>query len=54
MLKVSKISEHNSIEDILLTKEWQEFARNLAERNLDKVVFLVLLIVKEQVEIDKK
>ena len=38
MLKVSKISDHNSIEDILLTKEWQEFARNLAEKNLDKVV----------------
>ena len=38
MLKVSKISEHNSIEDILLTKEWQEFARNLAEKNLKKVI----------------
>ena len=38
MLKVSKISDHNSIEDILLTKEWQEFARNLAEKNLDKTL----------------
>jgi|TARA_B100000073_G_C23537831_1_gene494742 hypothetical protein len=38
MLKVSKISDHNTIEDILLTKEWQEFARNLAEKNLKKIV----------------
>ena len=39
MLKVSKISENdNSIEDILFSDEWQEFAKNLAERNLDKVV----------------
>ncbi len=37
MYKVSKISEHNSIEDILKTKEWQEFAKNLAEKNLNKV-----------------
>jgi len=37
MLKVSKISDHNSIEDILKTKEWQEFAKNLAEKNLNKV-----------------
>ena len=37
MLKVSKISDHNSIEDILTTKEWQEFAKNLAEKNLNKV-----------------
>tara|TARA_E500000178_G_C16693461_1_gene604814 strand:+ start:212 stop:550 length:339 start_codon:yes stop_codon:yes gene_type:complete len=38
MLKVSKISDYNSIEDILLTKEWQDFARNLAEKNLKKVI----------------
>jgi hypothetical protein len=29
LLKVSKISEVNSIEEIYLTKEWQEFAENL-------------------------
>ena len=38
MLKVSKISENDTIEDILFSDEWQEFAKNLAERNLDKVV----------------
>ena len=38
MLKVSKINDHNSIEDILATKEWQEFARNLAEKNMNKVL----------------
>jgi|TARA_B100000073_G_scaffold17323_1_gene13898 hypothetical protein len=37
MLEVSKISDHNSIENILKTKEWQEFAKNLAEKNLNKV-----------------
>ena len=37
MLKVSNISDYNSIEDILLTKEWKEFAKNLAEKNLNKV-----------------
>jgi hypothetical protein len=29
LLKVSKISDVNSIEEIYLTKEWQEFADNL-------------------------
>lgn len=37
MLKVSNIGDHNSIEDILLTKEWKDFAKNLAEKNLNKV-----------------
>ena len=37
MYKVSKISDHNSIEDILKTKEWQIFAKHLAEKNLNKV-----------------
>ena len=43
MLKVSKISDHNSIEDILTTKEWQEFAKNLAEKNLDKVLRVCII-----------
>lgn len=38
LLKVSKIDDHNSIEDILLTKEWQDFARNLTESNIDKIL----------------
>jgi len=38
LLKVSKISEHNSIEDILKTNEWANFAKNLAENNMDKVL----------------
>ena len=43
MLKVSKISDYNNIEDILLTKEWQEFAKNLAEKNLDKVLRVCII-----------
>ena len=43
MLKVSKISEHNSVEDILLSDEWKEFARNLAERNMDKIMPVCIL-----------
>ena len=38
MLKVSKVSDYNNIEEILLTKEWQQFAKDLAEKNIDKVV----------------
>ena len=38
MLKVSKVSDYNSIEEILLTKEWQQFAKDLAEKDIDKVV----------------
>ncbi len=38
MLKVSKISEVESIEEILLSEPWQKFAKNLAEKNLDQVL----------------
>ena len=38
LLKVSKINEHNSIEDILNSKVWLDFAKNLAENNMDKVL----------------
>lgn len=46
MLKVSKISEHNSVEDILYSDEWKEFALNLnkskrrswARQNMDKIM----------------
>jgi|TARA_B110000902_G_C14242237_1_gene562890 hypothetical protein len=38
MLKVSKISENNSIKDILLTEEWRDFAQNLANRNFEKIM----------------
>lgn len=54
MLKVSKISEHNSIEDILLTKEWQEFARNLAEKNLDKVLPVCITHCKKRTGRDRQ
>ena len=43
MLKVSKISEHNSVEDILYSDEWKEFAKNLAERNIDKIMPVCIL-----------
>ena len=42
-LKVSVINDTNSIEDILTTKEWQEFAKNLAEKNLDKVLRVCII-----------
>ena len=48
MLKVSKISEHDSIEDILLTDEWKEFAKNLAERNFDKILPVCILHCKKR------
>ena len=38
LLKVSKIDEYEKIEDILQTKPWQEFAKNLAEQNMDKIM----------------
>ena len=43
MLKVSKISEHNSVEDILYSDEWKEFAKNLAEKNIDKIMPVCIL-----------
>ena len=54
MLKVSKISDHNSIEDILLTKEWQEFAKNLAEKNLDKVLPVCIIHCQKRSGIDRQ
>ena len=54
MLKVSKISDHNSIEDILLTKEWQDFARNLAERNLKKIVPVCITHCKKRTGRDRQ
>ena len=47
MLKVSKISEHNSVEDILYSDEWKEFAKNLAERNMDKIMPVCILHCNE-------
>ena len=38
LLKVSRIDEYEKIEDILETKPWQEFAKNLAEKNMDKIM----------------
>jgi len=38
MLKVSKISEVEDIEQIVFSKEWQEFEKNLRERNMDKIL----------------
>jgi hypothetical protein len=38
MLKVSKIDENETVKDILFSKEWREFAKNLVERNMDKVL----------------
>jgi len=35
LLKVSKISEVDDIEQIVFTKEWIEFEKNLKERNFD-------------------
>lgn len=38
LLAVSKVSEHESIEDIIMQNEWLEFEENLREQNLDKVL----------------
>jgi len=38
MLKVSKISEVESIDEILLSEPWQKFARDLAERNMKEIM----------------
>ena len=38
LLRVSRIKDYDKVEDILETKEWQEFANNLAEKNMDKVL----------------
>ena len=38
LLKVSKISEVDDIEQIVFTKEWIEFEKNLKERNFDKIL----------------
>lgn len=38
LLEVSKISEHNTIEDILLHPRWRKFAKNLAQRNISKIL----------------
>ena len=38
LLKVSKVDDYEKIEDIFKTNEWQEFAKNLAEKNMDKIM----------------
>ena len=38
LLKVSKVSEVDDIEEIVLTKEWIDFEKNLKERNFDKIL----------------
>jgi len=38
LLKVSKVSEAEDIEQIVFSKEWQEFEKNLRERNMDKIL----------------
>jgi len=53
LLKVSKISEHNSIEDILKTNEWTNFAKNLAENNMDKVLPSCIFFCRKREDKDK-
>ena len=38
MLKVSKVSDYENVEDIFKTKEWQDFAKNLAEKNMQEIM----------------
>ena len=38
LLKVSKISEVEDIEQIVFTKEWMNFEKNLKEENFDKIL----------------
>ena len=38
MLKVSKVNDYENVEDIFKTKEWQDFAKNLAEKNMQEIM----------------
>ena len=38
MLEVSNVADYDTIDEILLTDEWQEFAKNLEQRNLEKIM----------------
>jgi NADH:ubiquinone oxidoreductase subunit C len=38
LLKVSKVSEVDDIEQIVSTKEWRDFEKNLKEENFDKIL----------------
>ena len=38
LLAVSKVSEHESIEDIVMQDEWLDFEENLRKQNIDKVL----------------
>ena len=38
MLAVSKISEVESIDEILLSEPWQKFAKDLAENNFKEIM----------------
>lgn len=53
MLKVSKISEHKSIDEIVLSKEWIEFATNLANHDIDKILPTCIHHCRKRKETDK-
>jgi len=53
LLKVSKISVQNSIENILKTNEWTNFAKNLAENNMDKVLPSCIFHCRKREDKDK-
>lgn len=53
LLKVSKINEHDTIEDIIFSKEWIEFAKNLAEGNIKKVLPACIHHCRKRTEKDK-
>ena len=38
LLKVSKVSEVDDIEQIVFTKEWRDFEKNLKEENFNKIL----------------
>jgi len=55
LLKVSKISEHNSVEDILNSKVWLDFAKNLieSEDNMDKILWPCIHHCRKREDKDK-
>ena len=53
LLKVSKISEVNDIEEIVLSKEWIQFAKDLHEENFDKILPSCIHHCKKREEHDK-
>ena len=54
LLKVSKINDYNSIEEILNTKEWKKFEKNLTKHKGPDCCHTVCGIVKDESSLHRK